>query len=117
MTLKKSLTLNGNSWQLYLNKPITRLAGISSSEFTVLLTVEKNVLYVKKLPNDEINKYQDMLVKKLIKRGSGYGLNLPLPILELLEINPVTDILDVDVNNNKLIIKKSNASFDGQSTP
>ncbi len=112
MTLKKSLTLNGNSWQLYLNKPITRLAGISSSEFTVLLTVEKNILYVKKISVNEIPQYQNLLIKKLIKRGSGYGLNLPLPILELLEINPVTDILDVDIQNDKLVIKKSEPASD-----
>ncbi len=112
MTIKKSLTLNGNSWQLYLNKPVSRLAGISSKEFTVLLTVEKNVLYVKKIPNNEIHNYQDLLIKKLIKRGSGYGLNLPLPILELLEVKPETDTLDVDVHNNKLVIKKSAARPD-----
>ncbi len=107
MTLKKSLTLNGNSWQLYLNKPISRLAGISANEYTVLLTVENKILYVKKITNEEKDKYQDRLVKKLIRRGSGYGLNLPLPILELLGINPETDTLDVDIQNNKIIIKKS----------
>ena len=55
---------------------------------------------------------QIVLIKKLIKRGSGYGLNLPLPILELLEINPVTDILDVDIQNDKLVIKKSKPASD-----
>ncbi len=107
MTLKKLLTLNGNSWQLYLNKPISKLAGISSNEFTVLLTVDKNTLYVKKIAGNEITKYNNMLVKKLIKRGSGYGLNLPLPILDLLEINPETDMLEIDIDNDKLVIRKS----------
>ena len=113
MTLKKLLTLNGNSWQLYLNKPISKLAGISSNDFTVLLTVEKNILYVKKITGSEMSKYNNLLVKKLIKRGSGYGLNLPLPILELLEVNPETDTLDLDIDNNRLVIRKSLSRFDG----
>lgn len=107
--LKKTLSTNGNSWHLYLNKPITKLMGITANEYTVLINIENKTLYVKKLKNSEIDLYKDLMHKKLLKRGSGYGLNLPLPILELLEINPETDLVDYQINGQVLTIKKADS--------
>ena len=45
--------------------------------------------------------------QKLIKRGSGFGLNFSIPILEILEIDPEKDLIDVSIENGSLIIKKS----------
>ncbi len=104
--MKKALKTNGNSWQLYLSKPIAKLMGISETEYTVLLTIENKTLNIKRINKDEKTKYENRLIKKLIKRSSGYGLNIPLPILELLEINPENDMLDINIEGDILIIKK-----------
>ena len=58
--------------------------------------------------SEKLDSVKDLLTKKLIKRSAGYGLNLPLPILELMDINPETDILEIDIEGRDLIIKKEN---------
>ncbi len=81
--------------------------GITAKERTVLLTIENKILTVLIIKNDELNKVKDLLTKKLIIRSSGYGLNLPLPILELIDINPEKDLLEIEIQGKKLIIKKA----------
>ena len=93
--MKKALTTNGNTWQLYISKPIAQLMGITSQNRTVLLTLENKILTTKLIKNDDLEKVKDLLTKKLIKRSAGYGLNLPLPILELMDINPEQDFLEM----------------------
>lgn len=103
--MQKSLTTNGNTWQLYINKPIAQLIGVNSNEYSVSLVRKNKTLYVEKVC-ETVDK-DNLCVKKLIKRSAGYGLNLPLPILELLDINPEEDMIEVNVDESKLIIEKA----------
>jgi len=45
--------------------------------------------------------------KKLYKSGSGWALFLPKPIIELLKVNPENDYLEIEIEKNVLIVKKS----------
>lgn len=104
--MKKRLTTAGNTWQLYLNKPLIQLLGLNKDEYKVVLIIDNKKLIVRKaLQSDNEN---SLFVKKLIKRSSSFGLNFPLVILELLEIDPEKDFLDIELDNNRLIIKKFN---------
>lgn len=105
--MKRELYTHGNTWQLYIKASIAKLMGITPQEYTVNLEVKEKILYVKKVLPTQIDLYKDFLCKKLIKRSSGYGLNMTLSILEMLDINPETDSLDVDINGQVLIIKKA----------
>lgn len=105
--MKKALTTNGNTWQLYISKPIAQLMGITTQDRTVLLSIENKTLTAKLIKNNNLEKVKDLLTKKLIRRSAGYGLNLPLPILELLDINPEQDMLEINIQGKDLIIKKS----------
>lgn len=105
--LKKSLSTNGNTWQLYISKPIAKLMGITTNDKTVLLTIKNKILTVQLIKNEDLDRVSDLLIKKLIKRSAGYGLNLPLPILELMDVNPEQDLLDIEIQEKDLIIKKS----------
>ena len=105
--MKKSLSTNGNTWQLYISKPIAKMMGITEQERIVLLTIQNKILTVKAINNEKLGMVKDFLTKKLIKRSAGYGLNLPLPILELIDINPETDLLEIDIEDRDLIIKKA----------
>lgn len=105
--MKKELYTQGNTWQLYIKASIARLMGITPQEYTVNLDVKEKILYVKKVTPAEAELYKDLLCKKLIKRSSGYGLNMTIAILEMLDINPETDMVDVDINGQVLIIKKA----------
>ena len=44
--------------------------------------------------------------KKLRQHGTSWGIIIPKPILELLNINPVLDEVELVVENNELKIKK-----------
>ncbi|MDR1327106.1 MAG: hypothetical protein LBJ74_01725 [Heliobacteriaceae bacterium] len=44
--------------------------------------------------------------KRLRNLGSSWGLVIPLPILELLKVNPVLDEVELIVENDILKIKK-----------
>lgn len=48
--------------------------------------------------------------RKLSRSGNGWSIFLPKVILELLEINPETDMIEMDVENKVLKIKKSTES-------
>ena len=84
------------------------MMGITEQERFVLLTIQNKILTVQAIKNEKLDSVKDLLTKKLIKRSAGYGLNLPLPILELMDINPETDILEIDIEGRDLIIKKVN---------
>lgn len=104
--MKKALQANGNSWQLYINKPLADIIGITKVNYIVTLVIQDKTIGIQLY--DNATETTGLLVKKLIKRGSGYGLNISKPLLEILEINPEVDILDIDISNNRLIIKKDN---------
>lgn len=105
--MKKFLSAKGNSWQLYINKPIAQLLGINSKDYTVNLMIKNKILYVQSSKNAAKENNKNQYEKNLTKRSSGYGLSIPQPILEILDINPETDMLDIDLNNDILSIKKS----------
>ena len=100
---KKQLKTNGNSWFLYINKTITELMGITKDDCRVTLLFEKKKLYVQKYLDNNKN----LLTKKLMKRGGGYGLILSQPMLALLSVNPEKDFIDIDMEDGILVIQKS----------
>ena len=46
--------------------------------------------------------------RKLIRNGNGWALCINSIILELLDVNPETDMVRYTIENNKLIITKGN---------
>lgn len=45
--------------------------------------------------------------KNLIKNGSGWAIFMPKPILELLDINPEEDQVEIEVEGKTLKIKRA----------
>lgn len=45
--------------------------------------------------------------KKLSRSGSGWALFMPKTLLELIDVNPETDLLDIKVENNIVKITKA----------
>ena len=103
--MKKALQANGNSWQLYINKPLADIIDITSKNYVVSLIIREKIISVK-LHNIANKTNIGVLTKKLIKRGSGYGLNISKPLLAVLDINPEVDVVDIDIYENMLVIKK-----------
>lgn len=82
------------------------MIGITDKNYVVSIVVIDKVARIQlHKPEDEI--IPGMLTKKLIRRSSGFGLNISKPLLEILDIDPESDMLDIDISNNTLIIKNS----------
>ena len=48
--------------------------------------------------------------KKLSRSGSGWALFMPKTLLELIDVNPEEDLLEVKVENNVVKITKAEGS-------
>ncbi len=46
------------------------------------------------------------MIRKIIQIGNSWGVIIPLPILELLKINPVKDKLEFSVEKDCIIVKR-----------
>ena len=46
--------------------------------------------------------------RKLMRNGNGWALSINSTILSLLNVNPETDMIKYQIENEKLIITKSN---------
>ena len=101
----KKLTARGNGWLLNIPKPIIKLLGLSPEISNVQFKINNKVLYVKEIfpENPDFEKF---LVRKLSKKNNSWGLYMPNSILELLEIKPETDLINISVEDNVLIVKK-----------
>lgn len=102
----KTLTERGNGWLLIIPKAIIKLLGLNPEESKVQFKIKNKILYIKEIFPDNPD-YQKYLVKPLSKKNSSYGLYMPNSILELLDIMPETDKLNLTVEDNVLIIKKA----------
>ena len=47
------------------------------------------------------------MIRKIIQIGNSWGVIIPLPILNLLKINPVKDNLEFSVEKDCIIIKRA----------
>ena len=46
------------------------------------------------------------MIRKLFRTGNGYSLFIPKVIIELLKIDPETDSIEMEIENNTLKRKK-----------
>lgn len=105
--MKKKLTSNGNGWDLYFRKPLLQLLGSNPPETKVLFTVKRKLLLIEAVDPQKEEAYKGLMVRNFSKSGGGWGLYIPNPILELLDINPETDLVEYEVDERILKIKKA----------
>lgn len=104
--MRKTLTARGNGWLLIIPKLLIKLMGLQPDTSKVQLKIKNKILYVKEIFPDNPD-FDKFLVRSLSKKNSSYGLYMPNSILELLEINPEIDQLNLEVEDTILIIKKA----------
>ena len=104
--MKKKLTTSGSGWELYLAKPILKLMGIDPKVSKVLFKIEKKVLIIKEIKPQELENHENLMIRKFTKSGSGYALYISNTILELLDINPIEDYIEYELDDNVLSIRK-----------
>ncbi len=102
----KTLTARGNGWLLNIPKPVMKLLGLNPETSRVQLKIKNNILYVQEIFPDNPD-YDKYLVKPLSKKNTSYGLYMPNSILDLINVNPETDKVNLEVEDTVLIIKKA----------
>ena len=101
----KKLTTRGNGWFLNIPKPIIKQMGLNPEISNVQFKIISKILYVKEIFSDNPD-FEKYLVRKLSKKNNSWGLYMPNSILELLEITPEIDLVDISVEDNILVVKK-----------
>jgi len=56
-----------------------------------------------------IDKRTQYMNRKFFKSGNGWALFVPKTILELLKVNPESDLIEMQLENDILKIKKTNS--------
>lgn len=105
--MRKKLVAQGNGWMLYINKDFCDLMHISLKEKNVILTIQNKILYIQNARNYD-NQNKLYISKKVVRRGNAFGLYISKTLLNILEINPETDNVKIDIYNSSLLVKKSN---------
>lgn len=103
--MQKKLKSCGTGWEFYFTKPMLQLLGYAPEDTQLLITTSNRILYVE--PVTDLETYKNNMVKPLHKSGYSYALYFTQPLIEILELNPEEDALDIEVDGNKLIIKKA----------
>ncbi len=105
--MKKKLKPSGNGWVLYFQKSLLKLLGYEANEVKILIVAKNSCLYFSPVNYDELDKYKNNMVRNFQKNGCGYGIYLPATLIEILNIDPTNDYIDITVNENKVLIKKA----------
>ena len=104
----KRLQFNGDSTYLYLAKPILQLMVADPNETKFIFSVKNKTLYISKIEQTTDEKQlKNALVKKAQKNGSGFCIYIPKPVLEIIDIAPEIDMVDVTIEEQTIILKKA----------
>jgi len=104
--MKKFLTQRGNGWALIVPKDIIKLLGITPETAKLKFEFINKVLYVQEIAIDNPD-IEKCLIRNFSRKNTSWTLYMTNSIIELLDINPETDKLEIDVNGKVLIIKKA----------
>lgn len=105
--MKKSLLSNDSAWYIYLSKPMLQLLNIDPLTSYLLFKIKDKVLLIEEASEDKIQNLKNPLVKKLTKKGNSWSLYIPVPLLELIDVVPEKDMIDITINEEILFIKKA----------
>ncbi len=102
----KTLTARGNGWLLILPKTMIKLLGLSPETSKVQFKIKDKILYIQEIFPDNPD-YDKYLIRQLSKKNTSYGFYMPDSILKLIEVTPETDKLDLQIDDNVLIVRKT----------
>lgn len=104
--MQRSLVSRGNGWAIPTDKNIIKLLSLDPMTSEVQFKIKNKILYIQEITPDN-PEYKKSLVRKFSKKNSSWSFYLPNSIIDLLEINPETDKIDIEVDENILIVKKA----------
>ncbi len=102
----RKLMARGNGWVMIIPKTMLKLMGLKPETSKVQLKIVNKILYVQEIFPDNPD-YDKYLVKPLSKKNTSYGIYMSNLILDLIDVNPETDKLNLEIEDNVLIVKKA----------
>ncbi len=103
--MKKKLKASGNGWELYFPKPLLKLLGYDPMNTKILITSKNKALILEPLSEDKFEKYKNNMVRNFQKSGGSYGIYFPETLIDILEINPAEDFIDIDIDESRVILR------------
>ena len=104
--MKKKLKTSGNGFELYFPKALLQILGYNPVKDKFLITSKNSALYIRPIAESELQKYENNMVRGMQKSGGSYAIYFPQALIEILEINPNEDFIDVLIDENVVVIKK-----------
>ena len=105
--MKKKLKPSGNGWVLYFQKSLLKLLGYKPDEIKILIVAKNSCLYFSPVCKDELDKYKNNMVRNFQKSGGGYGIYWPAALIDVLNVDPANDYIDVEIDEDRVIVKKA----------
>ena len=105
--MKKKLKPSGNGWVLYFQKSLLKLLGYKPDEVKIVIVAKNSSLHFSPVNPEELDKYKNNMVRNFQKSGCGYGIYLPSALIDILEIDPASDYINVEINENTVLVKKA----------
>ena len=105
--MKKKLKPSVNGWVLYFQKSLLKLLGYKPDEIKILIVAKNSCLYFSPVCKDELDKYKNNMVRNFQKSGGGYGIYLPAALIDVLNVDPANDYIDVEIDEDRVIVKKA----------
>ena len=105
--MKKKLKPSGNGWVLYFQKSLLKLLGYKPDEIKILIVAKNSCLYFSPVCKDELDKYKNNMVRNFQKSGGGYGIYLPAALIDVLNVDPANDYIDVEIDEDRVMVKKA----------
>ncbi len=96
-------TIRNNSTFLYLTQAMLQLLHIDPENTCFIFTHKNKVLYISVVRDDKKN---STYVTKIRRTGSGWSIPMTKSLLEFIEVNPETDNINLDIENETIILKK-----------
>ena len=47
------------------------------------------------------------MVRNFQKSGGGYGIYLPAALIEVLDVDPINDYINVEIDENRVLVRKA----------
>ena len=92
---------------LYFQKSLLKLLGYKPDEIKILIVAKNSCLYFSPVCEDELDKYKNNMVRNFQKSGGGYGIYLPAALIDVLNVDPANDYIDVEIDEDRVIVKKA----------
>ena len=103
----KKLSSTGNMFYFYLTITTLELMNLDPLKSKLFIKINDKIMYIKKADDNILNSDENLCIRKIRKTGSGFGIYFTKTLLDFIDVNPETDNVDINIQNETIILKKA----------